>query len=223
MGGKLTITEHEALDRCEKTIAAGLEAFFDVGRALLEIRDSRLYRVTHATFEEYCRERWDMSRARAYQLIASHGVVMQLQQEMPDAPMPSCESHARTLSRVAPRERPRVWLDTIKAAKLGEPDASAITSKMIASAGNLAINDEPTVPVTRTQSPNNTGQRDELADLAVELLRAIVLPTSEEALAVTRMRTVRILIRLNILDQNLDADLMNAFSPREKLAITGRT
>jgi hypothetical protein len=31
------------------------------GTALLEVRDRRLYRETHATFEDYCRERWRFS------------------------------------------------------------------------------------------------------------------------------------------------------------------
>lgn len=46
----------------------------DAGRALTVIRDARLYRETHATFEAYCRERWQMSRPRAYQLISAAGM-----------------------------------------------------------------------------------------------------------------------------------------------------
>ena len=44
--------------------------FIEVGKALLAIRDAKLYRKTHKTFEAYCRDRWEMSRPRAYQLIA---------------------------------------------------------------------------------------------------------------------------------------------------------
>ncbi len=35
----------------------------------MQIRDNRLYRETYGTFEEYCKEKWDISRPRAYQLI----------------------------------------------------------------------------------------------------------------------------------------------------------
>lgn len=35
----------------------------------MTIRDNRLYRESHKTFETYCRERWNMSRPGAYQLI----------------------------------------------------------------------------------------------------------------------------------------------------------
>jgi hypothetical protein len=34
------------------------QTFIAVARALAAIRDGRLYRETHATFEAYCRERW---------------------------------------------------------------------------------------------------------------------------------------------------------------------
>lgn len=31
-------------------------AFYEAGKALMEIRDRRLYRSTYKTFEEYCRD-----------------------------------------------------------------------------------------------------------------------------------------------------------------------
>lgn len=57
------------LAECEKVIGRGLDAFVSVGNALVEIRDDKLYRQTHETFADYCRDRWDLGRARAYQLI----------------------------------------------------------------------------------------------------------------------------------------------------------
>lgn len=38
------------------------------------IREGRLYRETHGTFEDYCRERWRMSKPRAYQLMQAAAV-----------------------------------------------------------------------------------------------------------------------------------------------------
>lgn len=37
-------------------------AFLSASQALMELRDRRLYRSTHQTFEEYCRERFNYSR-----------------------------------------------------------------------------------------------------------------------------------------------------------------
>jgi hypothetical protein len=39
------------------------------GDALREIRDSRLYRATHTSFEAYCTERFGFSRSTAYRLM----------------------------------------------------------------------------------------------------------------------------------------------------------
>jgi len=44
-------------------------AFWAAGKALQVIRDARLYRETHPTFEDYVEQRWDMSRPQAYRLI----------------------------------------------------------------------------------------------------------------------------------------------------------
>ncbi len=44
-------------------------AFFEMGKALAELRDRRLYRSTHSTFEEYCKDRFGYNRPRSYQLI----------------------------------------------------------------------------------------------------------------------------------------------------------
>lgn len=54
------------------SLALGAErtARVDIGEALIEIRERRLYLDLGAnTFDEYCRKRWAFSRSRAYQLI----------------------------------------------------------------------------------------------------------------------------------------------------------
>jgi len=59
------------LAELEKVINRGKKSFIEVGLALAEIRDLRLYRLTFKTFEGYCREKWGWGRQRAYQLIAA--------------------------------------------------------------------------------------------------------------------------------------------------------
>ena len=65
----LTKLEATRLGTCETAIAQGLTVFVEVGRALTEIRDGKLYRATHKTFEAYCKDRWEIGRSRAYDLI----------------------------------------------------------------------------------------------------------------------------------------------------------
>jgi hypothetical protein len=45
-------------------------AFWAAGKALQAIRDGRLYRETHPTFEAYVEQEWQMTRQQAYRLIA---------------------------------------------------------------------------------------------------------------------------------------------------------
>lgn len=53
-------------------------AFYEAGKALAEIRDRRLYRSTHKTFEEYCRNRFGYTRRNVNYTIAAAAVVENL-------------------------------------------------------------------------------------------------------------------------------------------------
>lgn len=66
--------ETAALAEAEQVISDGLQTFVQVGRALARIRDGRLYRQTHITFEAYCEQEFSLSRPRAYQLIDAAGI-----------------------------------------------------------------------------------------------------------------------------------------------------
>ena len=74
----LSEQEHSTLAECEQTIGRGWTTFVEVGQALAKIRDERLYRGTHPTFEAYCRDRWDYGRAYANRLIGAAEVVAHL-------------------------------------------------------------------------------------------------------------------------------------------------
>ncbi|WP_433563271.1 hypothetical protein ACQP1O_38750 [Nocardia sp. CA-151230] len=67
--GPLSRTESDQLELCESSIDALRVAFWTAGRALQIVRDGRLYRADHATFDEYVEKRWDMQRSYAHKLI----------------------------------------------------------------------------------------------------------------------------------------------------------
>lgn len=71
----LPAEENARLAQCEQIIERGFTVFFEVGQALAEIRDAKLYRASHDTFEDYCKARWDIGRSRAYELIDQATVV----------------------------------------------------------------------------------------------------------------------------------------------------
>ena len=72
---ELSVIENQELIQHEAVVESGLKTFVDVGSALLAIRDRRLYRENHNTFDEYCQQRWGMQRAHAYRMIESAKVV----------------------------------------------------------------------------------------------------------------------------------------------------
>lgn len=58
----LTEQEVTLLNECESVISKGIKAFKEVWGALLEVRDSRLYRKEFRTFEDYCVVKWNLSK-----------------------------------------------------------------------------------------------------------------------------------------------------------------
>lgn len=49
--------------------------FYEGGYGLRELRDRRLYRSSHKTFEQYCKDRFGFGRAHSYRLIDAANVV----------------------------------------------------------------------------------------------------------------------------------------------------
>ena len=74
MNAIITTDTERSLDELETIIEHGITTFVEVGMALAEIRDRRLYaQQGYDTFEAYCHERWNLSRSYAHRLIdASH-------------------------------------------------------------------------------------------------------------------------------------------------------
>jgi hypothetical protein len=66
------VSRKDRLERLEAEIRSDLEAFCRVGVRLKEIRDAQLYReVGFATWERYCRDRWDWDRTYVGRLITA--------------------------------------------------------------------------------------------------------------------------------------------------------
>ena len=114
----LTYTEQMRLEFQEKRIESAKSAFIAVADALMEIRDQRLYRATHATFEAYCKERWDFARNYANKLIGSAEVIHSLPTEL--GTMVPNERVAREVAKVEPANRERVVRQAVENADGGK-------------------------------------------------------------------------------------------------------
>jgi len=115
----------------EKAIHQDLRAFVRAGTALMEIKNSRLYReVGFKTFEVYCRQRLGLGRQHGYRLVTAATLVADLS-PFGDS-LVANESQIRPLSRLShPRDRKQAFRLACTWAKGNPP-----TGKRVAQAVN---------------------------------------------------------------------------------------
>lgn len=123
----LVISESEVavLAQQEAIIERGLQTFYEVGTALVTIRDQRLYRQEHTTFDDYCQSRWGMARRTAYQLIDAAGVVENVRHGAQI--LPSNERQARPLAALPPEQQAEAWQEAVDTAPGGKITAAHVT------------------------------------------------------------------------------------------------
>lgn len=120
-----------SLTECEDIIERGLRTFMEVGTALAEIRDQSLYKQSHGTFEDYCRERWKLSRKRAYDLMGSARAVAELS-PIGDTSMIVNEAQARALAKAVNQLGPEVAAKVLeRVAAADEAEEKRLTAKRI--------------------------------------------------------------------------------------------
>ncbi|MEY9969510.1 hypothetical protein ABIA33_007599 [Streptacidiphilus sp. MAP12-16] len=98
--GPLSEVEQHELGLCERAVENMAAAAWLAGKALQTIRDAKLYRHTHARFEDYIAERWEIGERTAYQLIEEWALAERLNQVLGK---PATASHTRALLPVASR------------------------------------------------------------------------------------------------------------------------
>jgi hypothetical protein len=136
--GELTVLPIAPLTVEDKSDRLHLErkverAFYQAGMALMELRDRKLYRSTHATFEDYCRDRFDYTRRRPYQLIEAALIYDNLiekcaKMSVGDASshgaypttlgyiLPTKEGQIQPLSQLEREEQPEAWITAVEEA-----------------------------------------------------------------------------------------------------------
>lgn len=129
----LSPVETDDLARHERVIRAGLDTFVQVGQALAAIRDERLYRATHGTFEDYCRERWQMDRTYAHRLTQAAEVVGMLPM---DNTVPTSERQARPLTKLRnePDRARAAWSRAVESAPRDDQDRPRVTAALVQNA-----------------------------------------------------------------------------------------
>ena len=134
----LNSSQRSRLAKCERIIEKGLGTFVVMGKALAQIRNERLYRETHPTFEAYCQQRWALTARRARQLTDAAEIVRNLEGSAEDETsdtmgtivpivtpdkrvaccvLPTSERQVRPLSRLGYRQQREVWQKVVEASQ----------------------------------------------------------------------------------------------------------
>jgi hypothetical protein len=129
MSDEITTTERARLAELESVIESNVAL---VGKALFEIRESRLYRQTHKTFEDYCRERFAMNRDYINKQIRAADVINNLDTNCIQT-KPTNEAQTRPLSKLPPADQPKAWEKANEIAKEeGRPVAARHVEQAVA-------------------------------------------------------------------------------------------
>ena len=130
--------QHDRLTHLEDFIARNQCHFHEIGKALKEIRDKRLYKlILFETFEAYTKARWDMGRAQAYRLIKSYMVIHNLS-PIGDI-LPGNESQVRPLVQLDLFEQRKVWKSFLNTGL----EITALNIKKFIAAGKSADKSRP--------------------------------------------------------------------------------
>lgn len=134
----LTPKESVRLCELERVIQKGKDTFVEVGNALAEIRDSRMYRGPFKTFEDYCQKRWGFTRNYVNRIIAAAEVTSNL---VPMGTTPESERQARPLAKLPAEKQPEAWSKAQEKAKEeGKPVAARHVEAAVA---EVVEDDEP--------------------------------------------------------------------------------
>lgn len=140
----LSVAETKRLAELETVIEENFKGFVAVGSALAEIREQRLYRKQYPTFEDYCRNIWDVHKNTANQYIAASKVVGNLTaiaveididkngtidaQGDTTFPLPANEAQARELAKLSEEDQLKVWKMVVN---LSRNSNTPITAKAV--------------------------------------------------------------------------------------------
>lgn len=121
---QLDATERARLQELESIVENGLQTFYEVGKALDEIREQKLYRESHKTFEAYCQEKWGIARRTADRFIGAARVMENLRPM--GLKIPANERQVRPLTGLSPEIQLEIWQQALDLCPNGMPTGAAV-------------------------------------------------------------------------------------------------
>jgi hypothetical protein len=168
----------------EVVIERGVGTFLEVGAALAEIKETRLYETTHSTFAAYCRERWGWGPNYAGKLIASATVAQRLAGTI----VPTSETQVRPLTTLPPEQQLAAWQEAVETAETeGKPLTARHVQRAVRRASRNGVKRLPTKDRAK-QFERLVHSLAVMAETLADLAAEITVPRAEwtESLRDTR-------------------------------------
>ena len=123
----LTQEETTQLAEAVETVRQGMGTFLEVGRALMRIRDLRLYRNLAPTFEVFCSKVLGLSKQHCYNYIACSDVFGMLESRPEFAGrLPQNEAQTRPLRSLDQETAIDVWTEVVAQSSDGPITAALV-------------------------------------------------------------------------------------------------
>lgn len=168
----------EELEALEKVIATGFTSYIDVGKALKEIKEKKLYSINYKNFDEYCQDRWEFSKSYGNNLVASAKVIQNLEDNN-CCQMPFNEAQVRPLTntKLTPEKQVEAWLKAVETAPNGKITAAHVEKVVQEMIGKVKPEVSPVEPIIQEHGVA-------LASVAISALEKIPVddPEREKAL-----------------------------------------
>ena len=157
---EITRSEEKELQINEEIIERGIKSFVDVGQALGEIRNRKLWRGGFDCFNDYLKGRWGFGTSYASRLITGSEVASRCERI-------TNEGQARELARIPYTDQEKVLT---RAVEMAENSNRTLTAEDIRLAAG-----EPTVMTARSPENINNGEVEhcELWDMASDALKEL--------------------------------------------------
>jgi hypothetical protein len=136
---ELSAPEKQRLTELEGIIEENMKAFIQVGMALKEIKDKRLYRQQYNNFKLYVKNEWDITGTHAYRLIDAATVVDVLKSVPWDTSdnekctmvhfLPANERQIRPLIGLPIEFQQKAWQEAVQ---LSQTDGIPVTARLVA-------------------------------------------------------------------------------------------
>jgi len=184
----LNVAEEMKLTELEEHIKRNLSGFMFIGRALKAINDDKLYRGKFKTFEEYCRERWNLSDKYSYRLIHAYTCVDALEKHFSptgEKRFPANEYQVRPLVK-AFEEKPdqwvKAWTKVLAAAKdkpITSDDVQKVVDKMLESSSTKTATKSEKGLAAKAKPKSQPAEQKltKIAEIVTEALDADSEPT----------------------------------------------